>query len=80
MTLKEAIELLQKHQQWRRGADIDMQNPTQLGIAIDILIEEALKNFVDNVTRIEVIDENGVQIQIQDDGRTLKLFIDNEKH
>lgn len=42
-----------------------------------------------NVNRVEVIDENGrsyvkynannVQIQIQDDGRTMKVFLRKEK-
>lgn len=42
-----------------------------------------------NVNRVEVIDENGrsyvkynannVQIQIQDDGRTMKVFLKREK-
>ena len=39
MQLKEAIEYVENYQRWRRGAEIDQPNPTQLGIAIEILIE-----------------------------------------
>lgn len=39
MQLKEAIEYVENYQRWRRGAEIEQPNPTKLGIAIDILIE-----------------------------------------
>lgn len=38
MQLKEAIEQVKEYQAWRRGAETPQPNPTQLGIAIDILI------------------------------------------
>ena len=52
--------------------------------------EDKLNELLPMVTRVEVIDENGrsyvnwdndymVTIQLQDDGRTLKIFIDKEK-
>lgn len=44
MTIDEAIEILELHNQWRKGADIPMQNPTIIGMAIDLLIME-LKNL-----------------------------------
>jgi len=40
MTLSQAIKILSKHQKWRRGDDrIKQTNPTQLGIAIDVILE-----------------------------------------
>ena len=53
------------------------------------MVEEFNKE-IRNVTRVEVIDENGrsyvsrykhnqVEISIQDDGRTLKIFIARER-
>lgn len=39
MTLPEAIEILKLHNEWRRGGDGEMVNPTTLGIAIDLIIE-----------------------------------------
>lgn len=44
MTIDEAIEILELHNQWRKGADIPMQNPTKIGMAIDLVVKE-LKNF-----------------------------------
>lgn len=44
MTIDEAIEILELHNQWRKGADIPMQNPTIIGMAIDLVIME-LKNL-----------------------------------
>lgn len=41
MTLKEAIEVLRRHNKWRRGDDsIPMTNPTKLGLAIDTIIKD----------------------------------------
>lgn len=39
MTLPEAIEILSLANKWRRGAEIPMPDPTQLGIAIDVVID-----------------------------------------
>ena len=39
MTLKEAIKLLESHNKWRRGEDIEPTNLTQLGIAIDLVVK-----------------------------------------
>lgn len=37
MTEREALELLQKHNRWRRGDDsVEMANPSELGRAIDV--------------------------------------------
>ena len=46
MTLQEAIEILDNHNKWRRGDEIiQMINPTDLGIAIDICLKELKKNI-----------------------------------
>ena len=39
MTIAEATKILDLHQQWRRGAEIEMQNVVELGIALDTIIE-----------------------------------------
>ena len=47
MNIKQAIGILQIHNKWRRGCDIEpMTNPTTLGIAIDTVIEHVKNNFV----------------------------------
>ncbi len=38
MELKEAINILERHNRWRRGADIQMENTKDIGIAIDTVI------------------------------------------
>ena len=39
MTLAEAIQILKTHNEWRRGAEIDMLEPRLIGIAIDVILE-----------------------------------------
>ena len=39
MTIQEAIKIVEYASRWRRGEDIEMPNPKEYGIAIDILIE-----------------------------------------
>lgn len=47
MKLREAKEILRKHNKWRRDktvpSKLKMQDPTQLGIAIDTIL-----NYLDN--------------------------------
>lgn len=38
MTLKEAMKILELHNEWRRGADIPLQSPELIGIAIDTIL------------------------------------------
>ena len=46
MELKEAIEILKRHNEWRRGSDkYPLDNPTRIGIAIDTILE-ALNNEI----------------------------------
>lgn len=45
MNLDQAIKTLEAHNQWRRRDDDNpnatMQNPTDIGIAIDVVVEAA---------------------------------------
>lgn len=41
MDLKLAINLLESHNEWRRGEHDDMAKPEALGEAIDIVVEAA---------------------------------------
>ena len=43
MSEKEAIILLIYYNDWRRGEDIEMPNPTQIGIALELIIKEYFK-------------------------------------
>ena len=52
MKLKEAAEILEKHNKWRRDNDVpskyEMANPKEIGIAIDTVVEfikEGLKDI-----------------------------------
>ena len=40
ITLPEAVEILKTHNEWRRGAEIDMLEPRLIGIAIDVILEQ----------------------------------------
>lgn len=40
MKIEEAIEILERHNEWRRGAEIPMAQPSILGEAIDVVIKE----------------------------------------
>ena len=44
MKVKEIIKYLHNYQKWRRGADLSMPDPKELGRAIDGAIRE-LRNF-----------------------------------
>ena len=40
MTLQEAVTLLENHNNWRRGDDtLEMAEPKELGIAIELIVE-----------------------------------------
>ena len=40
MKLKTAIKILEDHNKWRRGAEIKMQEPKDIGIAIETVIDK----------------------------------------
>lgn len=37
----DSIEILKRHNEWRRGGEGKMQNPTEIGIAIDDVVRDA---------------------------------------
>ena len=43
MTIKEAIDLLERHNSWRTGADIPMEEPRDITEAINLVINEYKK-------------------------------------
>lgn len=40
LTVKEAIKIVSRHNLWRRGAEIPMENPKELGVALDVVLRE----------------------------------------
>ncbi len=38
MKLEKAVQILKKHNKWRRGGDIKPTNPKELGVAIDTIV------------------------------------------
>jgi hypothetical protein len=43
MRLIEAAEILERHNNWRRGDDSPQGNPTEIGLAIDIVLKAAAR-------------------------------------
>jgi hypothetical protein len=72
MTEKEAIILLIYYNDWRRGEEIEMPNPTQIGIALDTIINEYFKRE-EQMSNKELL-ENFIQWLRQQDS----LYILNE--
>jgi len=61
MTLKEAVDILEIHQKWRRGAEIPQVCPTKLGIALDMIVKRLnkhLSNYPHNRITQESSKEN----------------------
>lgn len=60
MTEREALELLQKHNRWRRGDDsVEMANPSELGRAVD----EACRVLAEHIHEKEKTDDSTNQPQ-----------------
>lgn len=45
MDINDAINLLEHHNKWRKGADIPMVLPSALGEAIDTVVKYFRENF-----------------------------------
>ena len=46
MTLQQAIEILEQFNAWRRGSEtVEITTPKKIGIALDILIENAINKI-----------------------------------
>jgi hypothetical protein len=52
MTPKRAIKILRRHNRWRRGADIETQDPAMIGSAIDTLCD-AVELFESKFTKLD---------------------------
>ena len=54
MRIKKAVNVLEKHNKWRRGDEsIDMENPVILGKAIDLIIREMKNRHIIDFSEIE---------------------------
>lgn len=40
MNISEAIQVLEEHNKWRKGAEIPQLDPVRIGMAIDTIINE----------------------------------------
>lgn len=73
MTLKDAIEILRKHNKWRRGDDsVPETNPNTLGLAIDTII----KDFDEGYFQTDVFLKHDIKY---DPDLDKYLFSDNSK-
>jgi len=45
MKVEEAIEILERHNEWRRGAEIPQEDPKIIGEAIDVVLKELKKRM-----------------------------------
>lgn len=45
MTIQQSIEIVETHNKWRRGAEIPMNDPTELGIALVTIVAFAKRSF-----------------------------------
>lgn len=54
MKLQSAIQILKRHNEWRRGAEIDQEDPRLIGVAIDTVVKylEAPQRFNPKFERI----------------------------
>ena len=66
METKRAVEILRQHNEWRRGAELPMEDPTELGEAIDAVCEIG-ERF--NLS----VDERGLWATDEDGNRNLIL-------
>jgi hypothetical protein len=57
MTTNQAVELLKKYNDWRRGAETEMPHPSEIGLAIEIVIKE-IKSRKFRRERIKKQDNN----------------------
>jgi len=47
MELKHAVEIMEHHQRWRKGAEIEMILPSILTEAIDVILEYFKNSIID---------------------------------
>ena len=51
MDIIDAVNILERHNKWRRGADIEMENPKEIGEAIDLVVNKLRKLGYDGQRR-----------------------------
>ena len=57
MTIDEAIEVLELHNQWRKGGDVEMQSSIKIGMAIDLIVCE-LKTLRERQSLLDIKDKD----------------------
>jgi hypothetical protein len=57
MEIKQAIEIVEQFNKWRRGAELPHPNPIEVGIAIDVIINE-LHKYIQKDILIKVMKED----------------------
>lgn len=75
MTLPDAIQILKLHNEWRKGAEIEQQDPASIGQAINELVakvsEPRMKTFVftpinetwdESYTVVAVSEQSAIEI------------------
>jgi hypothetical protein len=50
-TLPQAIAILRRHNRWRRGAEIAQEDPTVLGLAIDVILRHLRRHLTATTVR-----------------------------
>jgi len=82
MTLKEAVGILENHNKWRRytgdETNVAMSNPTELGIAIDVVIRAA-KEHDTAMMVLNQIAEKPRKTKEQRLAKSCVMFLDNMK-
>lgn len=85
INLKEATEILELHNEWRRGAEIGMGNVTRLGEAIDFITQyyknnEANETFNNNLTKPNFVEKREEQAWDIIEGMVKKYVFDAIRH
>lgn len=58
MNLQQAVQILKNHNDWRRGSDIEMIEPSKIGIAIDKVVSHYEKEeFLENTQPFYLLDK-----------------------
>lgn len=70
MTLKKATQILEQHQEWRRGAEIPMTHPIVLGDAIDKALSyiknDELYNWVNTELKLDGYEHKTILKKIKE--------------
>lgn len=75
MELNEVVQILEHHQRWRQGGEMEMTNPKDLGIAIDIVLKMVKIPIIEPIKNIP---KNGVmakQILFEKIGKMVEVSV-----